>query len=596
MPKYERTKAQETVATETKIKGNVPLKEEGKVVICHYPPGTPSKLQDITIDASALKAHLDHGDSVGICSGVTTVPTSTPTVSPINITVLYPNGGEVLQKGTTQMIKWNSTNVSKIYIKLGKGNDTYHGSEGMITDVIPNVGGYYKWTIPTTLPDGNDYYIRIVDGNSTGVYDDTDARFSIIETTTQTSIPSATPIPNVSAVPTPAPTSVPSLSPCETSTPRPAGYITYDNCSDQEPAVVRRANGDIVSVFNSGGNGLAVSRGAVSHNGGSTWSLPQLAVSTWDDVDVIENTSGQLVLMALSSGTIHTWISPDGISWSYKAKISPTAINNSVGGIIQAKDGYYYASYHVAIDSSNTAVQTQDTLITRSRDLITWETPVNVTNGTVYSNDSSLLQTTEGTLWLAYNLVSTPHDTVIMKSSDGQTWTRVASISGFGSNHGAVNLIEVNGKPVVFGRIGFSTYYSYQLDTGLWSQPQKILDNTPFGGEAVLLDGGAVGIAYAHIANFATDPYGQRDIRFANVGVLPIAVTKSNQSSNLAMFSRNLTVGSSGNDVQQLQALLVSEVGYSADLVTGYFGRITRDAVTKLQEKYSIKPASGYFG
>ncbi|MBI2669905.1 MAG: peptidoglycan-binding protein [Candidatus Yanofskybacteria bacterium] len=77
----------------------------------------------------------------------------------------------------------------------------------------------------------------------------------------------------------------------------------------------------------------------------------------------------------------------------------------------------------------------------------------------------------------------------------------------------------------------------------------------------------------------------------------------SSQISNLntvpkiqSNFSRNLAIGSTGNDVKLLQALLVNEVSYSADLITGYFGRITRDAVKRLQAKYGVKPVSGYFG
>ena len=65
---------------------------------------------------------------------------------------------------------------------------------------------------------------------------------------------------------------------------------------------------------------------------------------------------------------------------------------------------------------------------------------------------------------------------------------------------------------------------------------------------------------------------------------------------NLATISRNLSFGSTGDDVKQLQTLLVNEVGYSANLITGYFGNITREAVKKLQEKYNITPAFGYFG
>src|SRR3989338_6913893 len=107
------------------------------------------------------------------------VPT-TPSVAPAPISIGSPNGGEVYQKGTTQLIKWNSSNISKIYIKLRKGNDTYPGPEGIITDIIPNVGGYYKWWIPTTLPDGNDYSVRVIDGNYTGGFDDSDKQFSIV--------------------------------------------------------------------------------------------------------------------------------------------------------------------------------------------------------------------------------------------------------------------------------------------------------------------------------------------------------------------------------------------------------------------------------
>jgi hypothetical protein len=39
------------------------------VTICHYPPGNVSNPQTITISVNALQAHLDHGCSVGPCSG-----------------------------------------------------------------------------------------------------------------------------------------------------------------------------------------------------------------------------------------------------------------------------------------------------------------------------------------------------------------------------------------------------------------------------------------------------------------------------------------------------------------------------------------------
>lgn len=42
---------------------------DGKVTICHIPPGNPANAHTITVGASAVKAHLAHGDYVGPCGG-----------------------------------------------------------------------------------------------------------------------------------------------------------------------------------------------------------------------------------------------------------------------------------------------------------------------------------------------------------------------------------------------------------------------------------------------------------------------------------------------------------------------------------------------
>jgi hypothetical protein len=38
-----------------------------KLTICHIPPGNPDNAHSITISASALPAHMAHGDSLGEC-------------------------------------------------------------------------------------------------------------------------------------------------------------------------------------------------------------------------------------------------------------------------------------------------------------------------------------------------------------------------------------------------------------------------------------------------------------------------------------------------------------------------------------------------
>ena len=87
VPKYERIKEAEAVSTEKKLEAKTEFKDIGQVIICHYPPGNITALETITINASALKAHLDHGDTVGSCfaptPSPTPIPTTTPTTTPI---------------------------------------------------------------------------------------------------------------------------------------------------------------------------------------------------------------------------------------------------------------------------------------------------------------------------------------------------------------------------------------------------------------------------------------------------------------------------------------------------------------------------------
>ena len=42
---------------------------DDKVMICHIPPGNPSNPRTLIVSEGALQAHLDHGDSLGMCEG-----------------------------------------------------------------------------------------------------------------------------------------------------------------------------------------------------------------------------------------------------------------------------------------------------------------------------------------------------------------------------------------------------------------------------------------------------------------------------------------------------------------------------------------------
>ncbi|OGM92932.1 hypothetical protein A2372_03740 [Candidatus Wolfebacteria bacterium RIFOXYB1_FULL_54_12] len=61
------------------------------------------------------------------------------------------------------------------------------------------------------------------------------------------------------------------------------------------------------------------------------------------------------------------------------------------------------------------------------------------------------------------------------------------------------------------------------------------------------------------------------------------------------VFSSNLTIGSTGNAVTELQKMLAKE-GFFDLSATGYFGQITKNAVIAYQKAHNINPASGFVG
>ena len=70
----------------------------------------------------------------------------------------------------------------------------------------------------------------------------------------------------------------------------------------------------------------------------------------------------------------------------------------------------------------------------------------------------------------------------------------------------------------------------------------------------------------------------------------------STTTTSSCSFSRNLTVGSTGDDVKCLQQALING-GFSVPAgATGYFGTQTRTAVASWQSSKNIAPAVGYFG
>ncbi len=70
----------------------------------------------------------------------------------------------------------------------------------------------------------------------------------------------------------------------------------------------------------------------------------------------------------------------------------------------------------------------------------------------------------------------------------------------------------------------------------------------------------------------------------------------SKSESDMKRLSTDLKRGNQGEAVKDLQQYLIHEGSYLEALVSGYFGRLTENAVKKFQAKYDISPVSGFVG
>ena len=101
------------------------------------------------------------------------------TIAPLSsLMVASPNGGETWVKSTTPTITWTSkgtvgSNVKIELLKAGTPHLTLSGS-------TPNDGSFASWTIPTSVPTGTDYRIRITSTSNPTITDTSDSNFAII--------------------------------------------------------------------------------------------------------------------------------------------------------------------------------------------------------------------------------------------------------------------------------------------------------------------------------------------------------------------------------------------------------------------------------
>lgn len=76
----------------------------------------------------------------------------------------------------------------------------------------------------------------------------------------------------------------------------------------------------------------------------------------------------------------------------------------------------------------------------------------------------------------------------------------------------------------------------------------------------------------------------------------PNEIIETNEESEIKSFVHDIYLGMQGENVRVLQSFLQKEGLFSYNIITGYFGTITRQAVIDFQKKNNIEPAVGYVG
>lgn len=112
---------------------------------------------------------------------------------------------------------------------------------------------------------------------------------------------------------------------------------------------------------------------------------------------------------------------------------------------------------------------------------------------------------------------------------------------------------------------------------------------TPMSADAALADAQIKAILLL-LQSFGADQATVNNVNLSLRGQPTSGISTENSSAERCTFTRNLTIGSRGEDVACLQRFL--KVYPSS----GFFGALTKQAVSKWQVDNGIVPASGYFG
>ena len=175
------------------------------------------------------------------------------------------------------------------------------------------------------------------------------------------------------------------------------------------------------------------------------------------------------------------------------------------------------------------------------------------------------------------------------------TWTTDETsdsqvLYGLDSTYGTATTLDsslTTSHSVTLSSLIESTIYHYQIVTSDASSNQATSSDltltttaagsTDSGGGGSSSGGGSTGSTSTTTATTTT-------------------ITNTNPPDITSIFTRELSLGDRGLDVRVLQKILIVRGYLKSGLDTGFFGELTRQAVSKFQKVVGVTPSNGYFG
>lgn len=284
-------------------------------------------------------------------------------------------------------------------------------------------------------------------------------------------------------------------------------------------------------------------------------------------------------------------------TWTEILAAFPDAETRSTDSYFGFRVGEPYADGFTGnVDKVVIGVQTDLNIHTTTYDFENQvSTVTTITNAAALSSSSAEAGANYQVQWSvspATTSANTVTGTVTVNGSQGGSCTAVVEIGG--CNLSSPNAGTETITATYSGDSNFGGSVSASVDRTITSGSSGGGGGGGGGGNGPIFGGSSGSVLGASIGPSGSSVQGQ-------VLGASTSTTSTGGSSSFYTFTTNLTIGSRGADVVELQKILIS-LGYDIPALTtggaayGYFGTQTRAAVAAYQRAHGITPAVGFFG